>query len=176
MNRDDYRKPRLWFQRRFVRSFLGRTWLSQKFLRKLSFFGIVLLTLLSIVFRPAAFAYSAETADAISLGLLPFPKQTLAVGDVALPEASPLLADGQQQYASGQLVAALRSWQLAAEALASQPLEQAIALSYVSIAAQDLGEWEQAESAVSRGLLLIAESPNSVELVQVKAQIFNVQG
>lgn len=176
MNRDDYRKPRLWFQRRFVRSFLGRTWLSQKFLRKLSFFGIVLLTLLSIVFRPAAFAYSAETADAISLGLSPLPKQTLAAGDVALPEASPLLADGQQQYASGQLVAALRSWQLAAEALASQPLEQAIALSYVSIAAQDLGEWEQAESAVSRGLLLIAESPNSVELVQVKAQIFNVQG
>lgn len=88
--------------------------------------------------------------------------------------ASPLLKEGQHLYESGQLAAALSVWRQAAEADVD-PLRGALTWSYVSLAAQDLGDWAQAESAITNGLSLLAENPDATS-GRVKAQILNVQG
>lgn len=86
------------------------------------------------------------------------------------------LQQGQHQYESGQLAAALRIWRDAAEFGQLDPLNQALSWSYVSIAAQDLGEWTQAEDAISHALMLIADYPSSADRTQVQAQVLNAQG
>lgn len=96
---------------------------------------------------------------------------------VSLPE--PLLGQlsrGQQQYEAGQISAALQSWQQAVEQLQPQSLQRAVLLSYVSIAAQDLGNWMQAEEAIARSLSIIASNPQSDQLARVRAQVLNAQG
>lgn len=148
---------------------------SKKAARRLVFLGTMLLTLLSITLRSAAFAYSGPDFDSNSGRASAYLQSSQYIAATDSTHVS-LLAEGQQKYAAGQLSAALRSWQNAAEELAAQPLRQAIALSYVSIAAQDLGEWEQAEGAIAKSLSIIADSSASQALEQVRAQIFNTQG
>ncbi|MGD1866522.1 MAG: CHAT domain-containing protein [Phormidesmis sp.] len=86
------------------------------------------------------------------------------------------LTTGQQQYAAGQIVAAIQSWQHAAELLMASPLEQAIVLSHVSIAAQDLGDWERAEASMSHGFSVLAAHSDVEGWLQAQAQILNAQG
>jgi CHAT domain-containing protein/tetratricopeptide (TPR) repeat protein len=85
------------------------------------------------------------------------------------------LLQGQQLYESGQLSMALSTWQQAAES-EPQPLRQALSWSFVSLAAQDLGDWAQAEGALAHSLSLIADNPPSTELERIRAQVLNVQG
>lgn len=86
-----------------------------------------------------------------------------------------LIMQGQRQYADGQLSTALQSWRDAAES-ESQPMLRAIAWSYVSIAAQDLGSWEQADAAIAQSLALVASSPQGKESDRIWAQVLNAQG
>lgn len=88
---------------------------------------------------------------------------------------STLLAEGKRSYDTGQLVAALQHWHQAVDVTA-QPLQQALGLSYVSLAAQDLGDWVQADAAISRGVRLLADTSNLEDHLNVQAQILNVQG
>ncbi|MFK8186463.1 MAG: CHAT domain-containing protein [Phormidesmis sp.] len=85
------------------------------------------------------------------------------------------LSQGQLYYEAGQLTAALYSWQQAVDA-DTQPLRQALSLSYVSLVAQDLGDWKQAEAAISRSLKLLADNSGLEGGQRVRAQILNIQG
>ena len=90
-------------------------------------------------------------------------------------QSASLLAQGQRQYSAGQLAAALQTWQTAAEQ-ADDQLAEATILSYVSIAAQDLGEWTLAAEAIARSQSLLSDKPLGSNIAQVKAQVLNAQG
>jgi len=102
-------------------------------------------------------------------------KQSLGTG-AATEEDSSLLVHGLHFYAGGQLAAAIESWQQFAESDEVAPLQRAVSWSYVSIAAQDLGEWSQAEKAIAQSLLLLASQSQSSEYMQAQAQILNARG
>jgi CHAT domain-containing protein len=85
------------------------------------------------------------------------------------------LAQGQRHYEAGELTAALESWQQVATQ-APQPLLKALAWSYVSLAAQDLGDWTKAEEAIARSLSLLADAPSQADKEPIQAQVLNVQG
>ncbi|MEM6449209.1 MAG: CHAT domain-containing protein [Cyanobacteria bacterium P01_D01_bin.105] len=91
---------------------------------------------------------------------------------VTLPSS---LSQGQLYYESGQLTAAMQSWRQAVDE-DTHPLRQALSLSYLSLVAQDLGEWSQAEDAIMRSLRLLADNPNLKGSSRVQAQVLNVQG
>mgnify|MGYP001793749379 CR=1 FL=1 len=149
--------------------------ISKKALRMLVFLGIALLTSLGISLGSAAFAHfgTGMTHEVNSR-----PPVTLSLSAYLDTDEriSTLLSEGQRQYDSGQIAAALLSWQQSAEALTAYPLQQAIAFSYVSIAAQDLGEWDQAEAAMSAGLSILDLHSDKQGWKQAKAQLLNVQG
>ncbi len=127
----------------------------------------MLVTLVSVMAKPAISVDTTRLGgDTVSLES----RQYIAAGD-----ASPLLMQGQQLYESGQLSRALSTWQQAAES-DTQPLQQALSWSYASLAAQDLGDWKQAEAAIARSLSLIASNPPSDEQERIRAQVLNVQG
>ena len=86
------------------------------------------------------------------------------------------LSIGQHQYESGRILEAMQSWQQAALSKELHPVQRILAWSYVSIAAQDLGDWQQAESSIGRALALLANSSQIEKLNRVQSQLLNVQG
>jgi CHAT domain-containing protein len=93
------------------------------------------------------------------------------------PEAR--LTEGRNLYQIGQFYAAVSLWQQAARdyELQGEILNQALSLNYLSSAYQKLGEWQQAEEAISSSLRLLQ---NQGELNQrglaIFAQALNTQG
>lgn len=67
---------------------------------------------------------------------------------------------GQERYTAGQFAEAATLWQQSAQRFASQqdPLNQAISLSNLSLAYQQLGKWEQARQAVETSLQLVGDA------------------
>ena len=70
-----------------------------------------------------------------------------------------LAETGQALYSSGQYRQALSVWQQAAEAfeLQDDPLNQAMALNNLSLSAQQLGQWTDAETATNQSLELLRD-------------------
>ncbi|HEY9617118.1 MAG TPA: CHAT domain-containing protein [Microcoleaceae cyanobacterium] len=97
-------------------------------------------------------------------------------------DASQLLQQGREQYQQGLFTPAIALWQQAAISYQAQGdlANQALALSYLSLAYQQLGEWPQAQTAIVTSLNLIrnAESTGNAALNQqlVLAQGLNAQG
>lgn len=71
--------------------------------------------------------------------------------------ANQLLQQGREQYQQGTFTQAIALWQQAATAYQTQGdlANQALALSYLSLAYQQLGEWPQAKTAIETSLNLI---------------------
>ena len=167
----------MWYRTQFVvRSKVSST--IRFFGRKLAFFLLCFLTALSIVSCAgittgvqAVVTPSAQTATS-DRGTSSSQKD----GNLIAETVVTVLAAGQQQYESGHLVAALRSWRQAAEQPEASTLQRSLAWSYVAIAAQDLGDWEQAEHAIAHGLELLSSHPQSTDVKQVRAQVLNAQG
>jgi CHAT domain-containing protein len=70
-------------------------------------------------------------------------------------------------------------WQQAVEFYQQQGdgFHQAIALTYLSLAQQQLGQWPEAEAAIARSLtLLTPENSNTVERLQLLSQALNTRG
>lgn len=145
---------------------------SRKVARELTFLGLALVSLLCITLHSSAFAYF----DSVDERTATYSFQNSHFLSATPNDSSFALLEGQQKYSAGQLSAALQSWRQAAESLDSRPVEQAIALSYVSIAAQDLGDWQQAEDAIREGLSLVANSASIRDEERVRAQVLNTQG
>lgn len=73
------------------------------------------------------------------------------------PTPSILLQQGQQHYQDGQFAEAARVWEKAAQLsrVAGAILQQAQALNYLSLAYQNLGETQQAQTAIDTSLHLL---------------------
>ncbi len=141
-----------------------RSILSRRSWKRVLFLAMMLVTLVGVTANPAASVGTKSVViaqDNVSSSLAPSQNQ---------------IFQGQQQYESGQISSALQSWQRATEQLQPQSLQRAVLLSYVSIAAQDLGDWAQAEDAIAQSLSIIASSPRAPQLLRVRAQVLNAQG
>lgn len=87
-----------------------------------------------------------------------------------------LLEQGRSFYAAGQFAAAVTVWQQAAQQYQTQGdfQQQAIALTYLSLAQQELGNWSEAEAAISRSVQLLQADPAGQSLPL--AQALNARG
>ena len=168
-----------WLRRYVQRCFRGFVALcvGRKVSRYLLLMGLTLLTFVGASMMPVMSVQANQNGNTvmtsspfISAALSPIDSQTVADSSLST------LLIGQRQYESGQLFEAMQSWQKAARSSDLESAQRALAWSYVSIAAQDLGDWQQAESAVEDALLLLAEGSKSREWVRVRSQILNVQG
>ncbi|MGB3294727.1 MAG: CHAT domain-containing protein [Phormidesmis sp.] len=85
---------------------------------------------------------------------------------------------GRQLYREGQFLAAISQWQKIAQVHAEQAnlIAQASALSNLSLAYQQLGQWEDAQAAVAASLSLLTAHPLTDEQQRVTAQALMTQG
>jgi CHAT domain-containing protein/tetratricopeptide (TPR) repeat protein len=88
-------------------------------------------------------------------------------------QASTQLAQGRTLYEAGRIADAVTVWQQAAQDYEAKGdrLNQALSLNYLSLAYQDLGQWQNAQKAISQSLELIPlNHPFTL------AQVLNTQG
>jgi CHAT domain-containing protein len=99
---------------------------------------------------------------------------------VASTSISPdLLASGKAFYQASQFADAVRVLAEAAEIYASEGdvLKQAVALVNLSLAYQQLGQWEPANLAISQSLNILAEfEAKNQEVSRIKAQVLEIYG
>ncbi|MGB5636466.1 MAG: CHAT domain-containing protein [Waterburya sp.] len=93
-------------------------------------------------------------------------------------EVLQLFEQGDRLYHSGQFGKATQVWQKAAVTFASQgnSLNQAMALSNLSLAYQKLYKWQQAEAAINNSLNILRNLENKPEKQRILAQSLDIQG
>lgn len=114
------------------------------------------------------------------LSLFPFPPHSVAVAQ-SVPDALSLLEQGLTFFQSEQFSQAATVWQAAATAFkgAGEPFHEALALNYLSLAYQQLGQWQPATEAVSSCLSLLQLSQAKrldSQRLPILAQALNTQG
>ena len=114
-----------------------------------------------------------------SPGLASLPPAPLTqTAQTTATSAERLEQQGRSDYTTGQFTAARDAFEQAAQAYAAQgkPLKQAIALSNLSLANQQLGQWAEATQAIAASLQLL--DPNAPDTVQQQAlaQVLDIQG
>jgi len=90
-----------------------------------------------------------------------------------------LLAEGKAFYQAGQFADAVRVLAEAAEIYASEGdvLKQAVTLSNLSLAYQQLGQWELANLAIAQSLDILAQfEAKNQEVSRIKAQVLEIYG
>ncbi|HEY9650761.1 MAG TPA: tetratricopeptide repeat protein, partial [Coleofasciculaceae cyanobacterium] len=89
-------------------------------------------------------------------------------------EASAQLEQGRTLYIVGRFSEAVTLWKQAANNYKSQGdhINQALSLSYLSLAYQDLGQWQNAQQAITQSLDLITSNPDNPLIL---AQALNTQ-
>ncbi len=97
------------------------------------------------------------------------------------PKLNDLVEQGKAFYEAAQFAEAVKVLQQALQAYKAQgdTLKQAIALSNLSLAYQQLGLWSQANEAIANSLNLLQTGQNqsdSGERLQILAQTLNIQG
>lgn len=110
----------------------------------------------------------------------PAPKATLEQRAQRQSDPSQLVEQGRSLYEAGQYTQAVELLQQAVSAYESQgdSLRQAMTLSNLALAYQELGQWEPAKTAIATSLELIqvnATEPNSGRS-QLLAQTLDIQG
>ncbi len=96
-------------------------------------------------------------------------------------DASQLEQQGRQEYELGNLKAALEIWQKALEATQKQSdiLSQAQISGYLALVYSQLGQWQEANTAIATSLYLLRSSspfPDSARYLTVFAETHNIQG
>ncbi|WP_157373929.1 CHAT domain-containing protein [Nostoc sp. PCC 7107] len=91
---------------------------------------------------------------------------------------SVLIKQANQLYQSGKFAAAVQVWQQAAIAFAAQKnhLNQAMALSNLSLTQQQLGEWDDAKTAIAQSLQLLKTLETTTAQQRIYAQTLDIQG
>ena len=95
------------------------------------------------------------------------------------PEPSDFLQRGKQLYDEGLLSEAISAWQEAVTAFDSTEnrADRALAWNYISLAYQDLGQWQEAEVAIANSLnLLDGALELSPREMAILAQALNARG
>lgn len=96
-----------------------------------------------------------------------------------------LLERGRSAYQTQQIDQAIAAWQAAARQFEQQgdPLQQALALSYLSMAYQYRGDWPQAEATIVHSLEQVShwqaqeqKSSHTHQALIIQGQVFNTRG
>lgn len=103
-------------------------------------------------------------------------------GTGAIAKNTPLAPNTQLQqglslYQNGNFTAAARQWEQAVN-LAQQtqsPLDEALALNYLTLAYQELGQYDAAQTSLTRGLKLITVGDRASQTI-LMARLLNTQG
>jgi len=107
-------------------------------------------------------------------------KSGVSSSQIAPNQTPDWIQQGKALYDAGQFAEAAKVLQQAAEAAEAQKdsLKQAIALSDLSLAYQQLGQWPQATTAIADSLKLmqVKHSGSSKERLKILAQALNNQG
>ena len=100
------------------------------------------------------------------------------IAQVAQNNPMQLNQQSQDLYRRGELEAAVKSWQETVTAFADRgdTVNQAIALSNLSLTQQKLGQWQAATTSIEDSLKLIKDREQSKNQQQVLAQILDIQG
>ncbi|MEC4982904.1 MAG: CHAT domain-containing protein [Oscillatoria sp. PMC 1068.18] len=88
--------------------------------------------------------------------------------------ATNLIQLGKQSYEMGRFADAVNCWEQALLAHSEDFVKQAQISSQLSLAYQQMGEWEKAEKAIARSLSLLDSLPKENE--RTRAQALNTQG
>jgi CHAT domain-containing protein len=90
------------------------------------------------------------------------------------PDPSTLLEQGRSHYSAGRFADAARAWQQSAETYANMGdrRNQALSLSYRSLADQELNHWDAAKQAIEQSLDILQDSQADAVLL---AQALNTQ-
>jgi CHAT domain-containing protein len=107
---------------------------------------------------------------------MPQPVTTESAAPAISNEDSNLLEAGRQHYTDQRFGDAAVSWNHAVTLFSDQPLQQTLALSYLTAAYQQLGQWDAAERSINRSLELLSTVPNSNQTLAVRAQVYNTLG
>jgi CHAT domain-containing protein len=94
------------------------------------------------------------------------------------PNTQQLVNQATQLYRAGQLQEAAVVWEKAVSAFSAQKdnLNQAMALSNLSLTYQQLGQWEKATKANQQSLALLQTQPQSQDQQKILAQALDIQG
>ncbi|NDJ21810.1 CHAT domain-containing protein [Nostoc sp. B(2019)] len=107
-------------------------------------------------------------------------RENLSVASIVQSAAaSSPLAQGEILYQTGQFSKAVTTWQQAVQYAQrrDEPLNQALGFSYLSLAYQKLGNWQQAKRAIAQSLQLLKPQTNLKETgTGILAQVLNTQG
>ena len=95
---------------------------------------------------------------------------------IATIPAEQLLDQGRQAYADQRYSEAAAAWEEAVALFSNQPLQQALAFSYLTMAYQQLSQWEVADRSITQSLELLAAVPDAAQKVAVSAQVYNTLG
>ena len=100
-----------------------------------------------------------------------------ADSEASSPADLSLLEAGRERYASGQYAAAAAAWQAASEAAAAgnDALTEAVALSYLSLAYQELNQWNAATAALDTSLALLENADSEAVSPNLWAQVLNTK-
>lgn len=95
------------------------------------------------------------------------------------PNLSDAIQQGKELYQAGQFSEAVTVWQKAAAIFEAQGdvLNQALTLSYLASAFEQLGQWTEATKAITQSLRLLANNQQQTSAHQlILAQVLNTQG
>lgn len=121
----------------------------------------------------------------VVLGLLTLSIALATHPAVGQPSSAPTAETAQQidrgrsLYESGQFSSAVSLWELAARGYQENGdrLNYALTQSYLSLAYQELGDWENAKAAIDRGLDAVeGQSRKKPEVAQLLARLLNARG
>ena len=92
--------------------------------------------------------------------------------------ASQIARQARQLYSTGQMVSAAQAWGAAAEGYGRQGdgLNQAMALSNLSLTQQKLGRWDSAVQAMVGSLEILNAQPDSAEKTKILAATLDIKG
>lgn len=136
--------------------------------KQLFFWGLVLVTcFVMVTVRPVA-------AQSSSNRFLTSPPTLLLQGEGRQIDTSNLVSQGKTDDETGHLADTIKTWQEAVKNYekSGDRTNQALALHYLSLAYQDLGQWQQAETAITQSLDLLQPQANPAIL----APILNTKG
>ncbi len=112
-----------------------------------------------------------QQVDATSNYLLP---------SATSPPLAQLVQQGEDHYQAGQISEAIAIWQQAVTLYETQGdrLNEALVLSFLANASEDLGQWTQANEAIDKATLLLNAQNTSLNLdsSHVFGQVFTIQG
>ncbi|MGK7898733.1 MAG: CHAT domain-containing protein [Xenococcus sp. (in: cyanobacteria)] len=126
-----------------------------------SFFLLVFISILAIIIPPVVAQVSNPTSI---VQIQQNPKQ--------------LVDQAEELYQNQEFKEAVSFWKQAAQAFGNsgEKLNQAMALSNLSLTYQKLGQWEEAEQTIKQSLEIIENEPQEQQKAQVLAQTLDIQG